>query len=53
MRKYPPSRYTKSMTNGAGSSIILSIITVCCPPLGLLAYVVYALFADWLNSMRR
>ena len=53
MRKYPPPRYTKNMTNSAGASVILLIITVCCPPLGLLAYVIYALFADWFNTIRK
>ena len=31
MRRYPPP--------SAGLSVILTIITVCCPPLGLVGYI--------------
>lgn len=46
MRRYPPPRYTKDMTNSTSASVILMIITVCCPPLGLIAYLIYAFIGD-------
>lgn len=46
MRRTPPPRYTKDMTNSTGASVILMIITVCCPPLGLLTYIVYGLLFE-------
>lgn len=39
MRRYPPPRSTQPIVDSAGLSVILTIITVCCPPLGLVAYI--------------
>ncbi len=53
MRKYPPPRYTKSIVDNSGASLILMIITVCCPPLGLIAYLVTGLIEEFFLSMRK
>lgn len=53
MRRYPRPSHTQPIVDSAGASFVLMIITVCCPPLGLLAYLVYGLFEDFFNSLRR
>lgn len=53
MRRYPRPSHTQPIVDSVDASFVLMIITVCCPPLGLLAYVIYALFADWFNSIRK
>ena len=53
MRRYPPPRYTKPIVNNTGLSVVLMIIAVCCPPLGLLAYIIAGLCEEIFLSIRK
>lgn len=46
MRKFPPPRRTTPITDGCMSSMLLMIVTVACPPLGVLGLICYGIYSN-------
>lgn len=46
MRRFPRPRYTKPITGGCFSSAILIFLLALCPPLAVIFWIIYALFAS-------
>lgn len=46
MRKYPPPRYTKDITNSTGSSVFLLFLVIIFPPFGIIYLLLTGLFEN-------
>lgn len=46
MRRFPRPSHTEPVTDGCMSSMLLMIITVACPPLGIIGFICYGIYSE-------
>lgn len=52
MRRFPRPSHTEPLTDGCMSSMLLMIITVTCPPLGIIGFICYGIYSEIKDSYK-